>query len=446
MPSIARGDSAGARGEELSSRRPLRSGKNGTARWATRQALREHHTRRQVTAECLNLAHVTARLKANMHMHTDREAGRQHEPSGLIPSSAKQRYLVVRFLVGASGSYAWRSLKNCIKFLTGRKTYFDENGLFLWQCVLHLTGIRPIRKITCTGLRSEGAGSQSLMVMNAINFACSFGLTYLHTPFSGIQHAERPMEDWTTAWETFFNLGAGEAVCNVARREVVNFSYTFSDLDLCFGWRRRGGELADRFKNTIPEFRRKYYLNKSPRTTDEVTVAVHIRRGDVSADNPGYFTSTETIVRTLTAVESMLDTHKVKYRIRVCSQGQRAEFAEFSRLGVELFLDVDAVSTMQELIEADILIMAKGCFSYYAALISDGIKIFEPVTLSGNDFLPSWKWRSQSMTESWIPRRADGSFDSAAFERQLLLVIQGKAIAANKGSTSASDQKPGGLT
>ena len=374
-------------------------------------------------------------------MHTDREAGRQDEKSGLIRDSAKQRYLVVRFLVGASASYAWRSLKNCIKFLTGRKSYFDENGLFLWQCFLHLTGIRPIRTITCAGLRSEGAGSQALMVMNAINFARSFGLTYLHTPFSCIQHAERPMEEWTTAWETLFNLGAGEAVCNVTRREVVNFCYTFSDLDLCFGWRLHGEELADRFKNNIPEFRRKYYVNKSPRKTDEVTVAVHIRRGDVSADNPDYFTSNAAILRTLTAVKAFLDTHKVKYRIRVCSQGQRADFADFSRLGVELFLDVDAVWTMQELIEADILIMAKGCFSYYAALISDGIKIFEPVTLSGNDFLPSWKWRSHSLNDSWIPCRADGSFDCGAFERQLLAVVQAKAVAVNKRH-SVSDQKP----
>ncbi len=372
-------------------------------------------------------------------MHTDREARGQEEKSGLIRDSAKQSYLAVRFLVRATGSYAWRSLKNCIKILIGRNNDFDEDGLFLRQYVLHLTGRRPIRKITCTGLRSEGAGSQALMVMNAINFARSFGLTYLHTPFSRIQHAERPMEEWATAWETLFNLGAGEAVCGIERHEVVNFCYSFTDLDLCFGWRCRGDDLADRFKAILPEFRRKYYVNKSPRTTQEVTVAVHVRRGDVSADNPDYFTSNETILRTITAVKAILDTHKVKHRIRVYSQGQRADFADLSRLGVEFFLDVDAVWTMQELIEADVLILAKGCFSYCAALISDGIKIFEPITLSGNDFLPSWKWRSQSMTESWIPSRADGSFDSTAFERQLLLVVQGKAMAANRASTSASD-------
>ena len=98
---------------------------------------------------------------------------------------------------------------------------------FLWQYVSHLTGFQPIRKITCPGLRSEGAGSQALMIMNAINFARSFGLTYVHTPFTFIQHAQRPMEEWVTAWETLFNLGAGEAVCDSERHEAVNFCHNF---------------------------------------------------------------------------------------------------------------------------------------------------------------------------------------------------------------------------
>lgn len=388
----------------------------------------------------------TFRLKSIMP--TNQESASQHLNSVLVPHSLKQPFVVLRFLLAAAGISAWHSLKSVIKLLTGRKTSFNENSLFLRQYILHLTGLRPIRRITCTGLPSEGAGSQALMVMNAINFAHSFGLTYLHTPFTQIQHAERPLEEWATAWEALFNLGAGEALCGVQRRGAVNFSYNFTDLDLCFGWRCRGDELADRFKAKIPEFKRKYYLNRvypniGPRTTGEVTVAVHVRRGDVSAADPGYFTSNETILRTVTAVRAILDARKVNFRIRLYSQGKSADFEDLSQAAVELFLDADALWTMQELIEADILIMAKGCFSFCAALISDGIKIFEPEALSGDDFLPSWKWRSLSPTESWVPSRADGSFDHTLFERQLLLVIQAKANtdAAAELPPAESDQK-----
>src|SRR6202046_5831469 len=152
-------------------------------------------------------------LKTNMH--TNREFESQNVHFDLIQDTEKQRYLVLRFIVAAGGSYVWRSLKNRVRVLTGRTTYFDEHGLFLRQYVLHVTRLRPLRKITCTGLKSEGAGSQALMVMNAINFARSFGLTYVHSPFTLIHHAERPTEEWVTSWETLFNLGDGEPVCDI---------------------------------------------------------------------------------------------------------------------------------------------------------------------------------------------------------------------------------------
>jgi hypothetical protein len=332
----------------------------------------------------------------------------------------KEKFLRLRFLAAASGRYTRSSIKSCVKVLRGRKAYFDDDDLFFRQYVFQLIGLRPIRKITCPGLRGEGAGSQALKIMNAINFARSSGFAYVHTPFTLIPHAERPMQEWTTAWEELFNLGAGEVACDGKRHEVVNYCYSSRELELCFGWRDRADELMNRFKASIPEFRRKYYLNKSARTNSEMTVAVHIRRGDVSASrNQGLFTQTAIISRTITAVKSILDTHNVKYRVTVYSQGDSAEFAELSVLGTGLFLDADAIWTMQELIEADVFIMAKGSFSYYAALISDGIKIFEPY--------------DEPMDE-WLERSPDGSFDCAAFERQLVLLMKAKALAGTTAS------------
>ena len=185
-------------------------------------------------------------------MLTNPRAGSENEISASIRDTANRWYRVFKFLVSSAGRSAWRSLKNCINVLIGRKPYFNEGGLFLRQCVLHLTGLRPIRKITCTGHPREGAGSQALMVMNAINFARSFGLTYLHAPFSRIQHSDRPMQKCVTDWEALFNLGAGEAVCGMDRRDAFNFSHNFNDLDLIFGWYSRNDELADRFRPSSP--------------------------------------------------------------------------------------------------------------------------------------------------------------------------------------------------
>ena len=150
------------------------------------------------------------------------------------------------------------------------------------------------------------------------------------------------MKEGIKAWETLFNLGAGEAVCGVDKHEVINFSHNFNELDR-FGRRCRGDELAERFKGSVPEFRRKYYLNKSSRTTDEVTVAVHIRRSDVSAADPDYFTSNEAILRSIRELKSILSSQQVKYGIHVYLQDRSADFTdlalmdgEFSRCGCGL--------------------------------------------------------------------------------------------------------------
>jgi hypothetical protein len=79
---------------------------------------------------------------------------------------------------------------------------------------------------------------------------------------------------------------------------------------------------------------------------------------------------------------------------------------------------------MQELIEADILIMAKSSFSYVSALLSDGIKIYEP-------------WLGYPPLGSWVILGPNGEFDCVAFERQLLRHIESRnALSSLQSSTN----------
>lgn len=341
-----------------------------------------------------------------------------------------QWLLWLRYVVIGSGRYASNSLKNWVGLPVGRKPRVDEQMLFFRQYLLHLTGLRRIRGVTCAEHSDrEGAGHQAHMMMNAINFARASGLPYMHKPFAVIGHADRPTEQWTAAWEHLFNLGEGEAKWDAKRRDVVNYRYIAENLELCFGWSERRQELTRHFKAMIPEFRRKYYGDKLPRRTDEITVAVHIRRGDVPALNEDMFTSTETVVRTVEAAKRSLDRLGVDYRIRVYSQGRAADFPELAALGVDLFLDADAIWTMQELIEADVLVMAKSSFSHCAGFLSDGIKLFEPYAIQDpkNGYMASWGWTLLFPSDDWIARDDDGAFDQAAFERQLAVLLRSKA-------------------
>ncbi len=352
-------------------------------------------------------------------------------------SNAEHRYRLLRYVVKGSVHYAWRSLRDWAKILVRRERHIDERAVFFRQYVLHVTHMRPISKITCIQRSGvEGAGAQAHLVLNSISFARAASLTYVHTPFTKIGHADRPMQEWVAAWEKVFNLGAGEIACEIRDTHVVNYCYEIlEDLSLCFADRCPPEQQTRSFKKLIPDLRHKYYQNKSPRTTDEVTVAIHIRRGDVPSVNNDLYTSTEVILQTVRIVKLILDAQQIRYSIQVYSQGNVSDFMELSALGVEFFLDADAIWTMQELIEADILILAKSSFSYYAGFISDGIKIFEPQTISPATgmSMPSWEWMLVLPAEDWLPSQSDGSIDRTAFERQLTILMQSKST--QNGST-----------
>src|SRR5215467_10327288 len=102
----------------------------------------------------------------------------------------KSAYYLFRFFLFEGLNYAKNCAKNSMKLLIGRKPYFSDQHIFFRQYWRHLLGIQPIRKVTCICF-PHGAGYQATVMMSAITFARASGLTYVHTPFSAIAHADR---------------------------------------------------------------------------------------------------------------------------------------------------------------------------------------------------------------------------------------------------------------
>ena len=292
--------------------------------------------------------------------------------------------------------------KNAIKVLIGRRTYFDPRVVFFILYVKQLVARQPIR-VTCDGHQNEGVGSQLLMTMKSIAFARASGLKYLHTPLKKTDYADRPMQEWITKWEDLFNLGEGELMAG-QKRNVVNFVWNFMDLAHFFRV-----DLDHALLDIIPELRRKYYKNKLPRTNHSVVIGIIVRRPtpiEKWGEEHWLWTPVDAVFRAAFTARSIIEALDKVCTIRVFSQGDEAEFASFRQIGAELQLNADTVWTMQELIESDVMILAKeSCFSYVAAIICDGIKIYQP----GFD----------SPLGDWVEYDADGNMNSAQFERQL---------------------------
>ena len=137
-----------------------------------------------------------------------------------------------RFLAIGLAGYARSTLASAVKILIGRKAHFTARDVLFRQYVGRLLGFETLRSVTSAHGSREGAGSNALMAMYAISFARTHGLAYVHTPFSEIYHADRPIAEWSAAWDKLFNLGAGAAA---SRSTPVNFALTCMDLWSLFG-------------------------------------------------------------------------------------------------------------------------------------------------------------------------------------------------------------------
>jgi hypothetical protein len=321
-----------------------------------------------------------------------------------------KRYICLFIAIGA-----FRYTRNCIasavKIVIGRRAYFTPHDILFRQYAAHVLGLKKLREITCVHSQDEGAGSQALTVMDAIRFARALGLTYVHTPFRRIHHADRPADEWAAAWETHFNLGEGEVR---GGRSALNYAQIGQELEGLFLELTKMRQPFD--EELRREFRRKYYLNKTPRINPVFALCVHVRRRNRHDFNDKDATDISRLGPVVDRLRALLAARQVPYTLRVFSQGPARDF---DRLGLgkdELFLDADAIWTMSELIEADLLVTTKGSYSHVAGLLCDGMVLADPQY----PLQPDWESYSEA-----------GNFDAASLERRLPSAPSGRPSAAS---------------
>lgn len=308
----------------------------------------------------------------------------------------------LRLLAVGSLGYARSLAKNVVKGALGRPSHFTADDILFRQYVRQLAGGGRIDRITCISSTHEGAGSQSLMMMRAIEFARARGLTYVHTPFTEIHHADRPMREWAGAWEAHFNLGAGEtAMGGTDTRGIVNFAFTFPMLRALFGVEDDDLPFDEAL---VRDFRRKYYLDKAPRTNAEPSVCIHVRRRNRHDFHAQDATDMACLTRVVAQLRTILHELGVDHTLRIFSQGVPADFSTLDIPENRLFLDADPLWSMREMVEADLLVTTRGTFGHVTGLLCDGIVL-------ADGMFPSQR--------GWLTYDADGKFDTAALASEV---------------------------
>lgn len=160
-------------------------------------------------------------------------------------------------------------------------------------------------------------------------------------------------------------------------------------------------ELSKRFENA-----EKRKEDKLLYKTGEMNIACHVRRGDIMAGlkngDPSlakrYLTNDYYVKALRIAVKKAKELQRA-YHIYVFSQGEAADFKEFSEFeNVTFCLDMGAQQSFLHMVRADILITSKSSFSYKPALINKGIKI-----------CPADFWHAYPSNETWILLDNDGN-------------------------------------
>lgn len=270
----------------------------------------------------------------------------------------------------------------------------------------------------------DGAGAQAQASMSALCFARAHDLTYIHRPFTTVAFPETDMPSWVRMWEEYFNIGEGEQQLGhdqlpqimldrlpLQRRRTPMIVAANHYLHYC----NRDG---DAWERVLPELRAKFWRHKQRRVRSRaIRLAVHMRRGDVAADSKyaNNFTPNGVFVNALTRLKRIVEP-RAPLDIEIHSQGEPQMFADLTQLGAKLCLDLPAMETHRALVEADILIMSKGAYSYTAGVLNEGIALYDPQ-----------KYRP---LQGWIARAPDGSFDEAAVARRLEAMLRERSRAA----------------
>lgn len=266
--------------------------------------------------------------------------------------------------------------------------------------------IGPGLHIMCTG-RRDGAGAQAMSKMSAMALANFYGLRYVHTPFLSIDHAENVSPaTWARTWEDLLNLGHDEVLeddCGLPHVGIEEF------IGNSMWWNKPCVLVAGhfvRFTDACPQayaaiadkLRAKYELTARATTAPkgEIIVCAHVRRGDVSAGDPETSHRAPNMVafeNSLRQVQGALAVAGVKARYKVFSQGSREGLESIEAMGCELNLNTPAIEAFRQLVDAHVLIMGRSSFSFVAALLGKGVRIYDRFV---HPPVPGWLLRNEA--------------------------------------------------
>lgn len=247
--------------------------------------------------------------------------------------------------------------------------------------------LHPDTAVTCRA-RGDGAGQQAIAVVSAMMLARYAGCRYYHTPFVSMAHAQGSREQWAARWERLFNLGDGEVPIpagaeQVALSAIVADPAAYADRPVVVAAslfhlpHEAAIEVGEALR---ADLRARYWRSPkdkiaSHRAPRGLTVAIHLRRGDISPQSYAHlYVPDERMLRQIGRVRRALAPFG-PFTFNLYSEGDAGDFRAFAEAGCALHIGSDPFETLHNMVTADVLIGTPSNFSYIAGLLSRGIMV-----------------------------------------------------------------------
>lgn len=201
--------------------------------------------------------------------------------------------------------------------------------------------------------KTDGFGAQYQAIMSGLAYCNYHRYIYVHTPFKQIEHGV----DVAQANE-FIGIeedtGCYEDV-KIYAEEYSHFVHIFATPSIFYN------------EQTLSILRNYYNKNEKP-VIDNIDIAIHIRRGDVSYNkNKERYVDDEFYRKII----RLLKIKYPKYSITIFSEGKYKDFRRL-KLDEKCFrLNEDVFKTFHSLVKAKVLIQSLSSFSYSAGILNE---------------------------------------------------------------------------
>lgn len=216
---------------------------------------------------------------------------------------------------------------------------------------------------TITG-KTDGFGAQYMAVMSGIAFCKYNNYIYVHTPFTQMEH-----DVDINKLNLFIGINNDHLIIN--NLLPINNNIIANDYSKEVLYSNNPNiYYTDQVINILQDY---YYSTEKP-IIENIDIAIHIRRGDVTKQKLQFrYTSNEIYNKIIKS----LKTKYPLYNITIFSEGNYNDFKDLEINQNNLKLNIDIIETFHSLVSAKILVMAKSSFSYSAGILNKNIIYYE---------------------------------------------------------------------